>query len=460
MSRQPGLSAMPLRKSPPVARIPRPLQDFVRLASNGGLLLLVATIVALVLANSPWASAVEAFWHTEMAVQIGGFTLREDLRHWINDGLMAIFFLLVGLEIKREILVGELSSLREAALPIAAAAGGMAVPALVYLAIAAGSGPGATAGWGVPVATDIAFALGALTLVRGRVPTGLTIFLVALAIADDIGAVLVIALFYTQELALGWLGVAAGFLVLLAVISWLGVRHAWPYWVLGIGLWLGVFESGIHATVAGILLAFTIPSDRRIDGDYFLRRARELLDRFERAADDVTEEASTDQQEIVRVLEIGCERVQTPLQRIERGLNPWVSYVILPLFALANAGVSLDGFGDSGMHPVALGIMAGLVLGKPVGILAASWLAVRLGLADLPTGVGWRHVAGAGMLAGIGFTMSLFIAALAFEGTDLVPVAKVGILVGSLASGLIGVLWLRAIPPAVSDAPSSAADGP
>ena len=465
MSRQSSapLSAMKVRSRTPVRRIAEPLQSFVRWESIASLLLVGATVAALSLANSPWAEGFEALWHIELGFELGDFTVREDLRHWINDGLMAIFFLLVGLEIKREVLVGELASMREATLPIAAAVGGMAVPALFYLAVTGSLGASAPEGWGVPVATDIAFALGALTLLRGRVPTGLIVFLVALAIVDDIGAVLVIALFYTEGLALGWLGIAAVFLGLLALISGLGIRHPLPYWLLGIGLWFGVLESGIHATVAGILLAFTIPAHRRVDGDYFLRRARELLDIFEAASDPaITDEASIGQQEAVRVLEMGCEQVQTPLQRIERGLSPWVSYLILPIFALANAGVPLEGAVSQGMQPVALGIGAGLVLGKPIGILLASWLAVRAGIADLPAGVSWRHVTGAVMLAGIGFTMSLFIAGLAFEGSELLQVAKLGILAASLISGVLGYLWLRALPKpnAVLRAPAPEAASP
>ena len=451
MSRQSSrpLSAMPLRSQPPVVRIVQPLQDFVRWESIASLLLVVATVVALALANSPWAAAYEALWHIELGLDFGPFELREDLSHWINDGLMAIFFLLVGLEIKREILVGELASVREATLPIAAAVGGMALPALFYLGVSGALGGGAPEGWGVPVATDIAFALGALTLLRSRVPSGLTVFLIALAIVDDIGAVLVIALFYTETLSLLWLGAAAVFLAALIGISALGIRHPLPYWMLGLGLWLGLLESGVHATVAGILLAFTIPAHRRVDIDYFLWRARQLLEFVERADDPETpeDEASIGQQEAVRVLEMGCEQVQTPLQRIERGLSPWVSYLILPLFALANAGVPLGGALTDGLHPVALGIGAGLVIGKPLGILLTSWLAVRAGIADLPSGVGWGHVAGAGMLAGIGFTMSLFIAGLAFDDGAMLQVAKLGILGASLISGLMGVLWLRSLPP-------------
>ena len=418
----------------------RPFQEFARRETAGGILLLASAVIALLWANSPWAQLYEQLWHTEIAIVLGDFHLEEDLLHWINDGLMAIFFLFVGLEIKREVLIGELASVRRAALPIVAAVGGMLVPALLYAAL--NSGTEGARGWGIPMATDIAFALGIMALLGRRVPTVLKVFLVALAIADDIGAVLVIAIFYTSELSWMHLAVGAVLLVVLLAANRAGVRHPLPYILLGLGLWFTFLESGVHATVAGVLLALTIPSSIRMNTRDFLTQGRAFLDSFERAGVSAQKRHMQEgHRAAVYALEAACEYVESPMQRLEHSLYPWVTYVIMPVFGLANAGVVLsDDLGAAVTHPVSLGVIIGLVVGKQVGITLFSWLAIRLRLASLPRGVTWRQLYGAAWLGGIGFTMSIFIANLAFGGTALLPIAKMGILLASITAGTVG--WL------------------
>ncbi|HEY8602670.1 MAG TPA: Na+/H+ antiporter NhaA [Thermomicrobiales bacterium] len=430
---------VPIDRRPPIRTVLYPLAAFLRNEAAGGIILIACALVALVWANSPWAGTYTSLWATK--ITIGPLT--ESLLHWINDGLMAVFFFVVGLEIKREVLVGELASPRQAALPIAAALGGMAFPALIYAAINRG-GPG-IGGWGIPMATDIAFSLGVLALLGSRAPTGLKIFLAALAIADDLGAVLVIALFYTGAIAWGALGAAALCLALLVAANLLRVRHPLAYAALGLGLWAALLQSGIHATIAGVLLALTIPARTRCHTGEFLLRGRALLDDFDRAGEEAANILTNGgQQAALAELEALIEGVQTPLQRLEHALQPWVAFGIVPLFALANAGVALGGgLGGALAAPVTLGVALGLVVGKPVGVTLGAWLAVRGGLANLPAGVGWRHVHGAGWLAGIGFTMSLFIGSLAFGEGALLDAAKVGILAASLIAGLVGWSLLR-----------------
>ena len=427
----------------PIARILGPMQMFVHRSASSGVVLMIAAVAALVLANSPLQARYDALLHAEIAITVGPFTLRESVAHWINDGLMAVFFFLVGLEIKRELRVGELSNLRAALLPIVAAAGGVAVPALLYAAVN-WSGPGA-AGWAIPMATDIAFALGVLALLGNRIPFTLIIFLTAVAIVDDLIAVLVIALFYT--VGIDGAALAAGFalLAVLVAANLLGIRTILFYVVVGLGVWLAFLASGVHATIAGVLVAWTIPARNRINPAEFLGRARGLLDRFEhRQVQPVVMLTDEAQQSAVIQLEKACEDVQAPLQKMEHRLHFWVQFVIMPIFALANAGVafSLSGVdGDTG--PVTLGIVTGLVLGKPIGLLGASWLAIRTGIVALPEGVTWRHMVGASCLAGIGFTMSLFIATLGFGESELLAAAKLGILGASVIAGSLGYVLLR-----------------
>ncbi|HEV2745600.1 MAG TPA: Na+/H+ antiporter NhaA [Rubrobacter sp.] len=431
------------RERPAVERIVRPFQDFAHKQSSGGILLIAATVVALVWANSPWGEGYAALWHTDITVRVGDLSLSKDLAHWINDGLMAVFFLVVGLEIKREVLVGELSSPRNAALPIAAALGGAAVPALIYLAINAGT-EGA-AGWGIPMATDIAFALGVLALLGDKAPVALKVFLTALAIVDDIVAVLVIALFYTSEISWGALGLGGLFLLALIVANLLGVGRTLVYAVLGVGLWLCFLLSGVHATIAGVLLALTVPAISFINPGAFLERSRYVLDRFEKAGEKGENVlANEERQAALHALNHAAYKLEPPLHELEHALHPWVVFAIMPIFALANAGVQLGGgIGEALTSPVTLGIVAGLLVGKQLGITLFAWLAVRSGLSELPRGVGWRHIYGAGWLAGIGFTMSLFISDLGFSDGDLVDAAKLGILVASLIAGVVGYSILR-----------------
>lgn len=429
--------------APPIRKVMYPITEFMHAEASGGIVLMLCAVAALVWANSPWGDAYTELWRIKITIGPEDYAISKDLLHWINDGLMAVFFFVVGLEMKREVLVGELATLRQAALPIAAAVGGMVVPALIYTGINLG-GEGAS-GWGVPMATDIAFALGVLALLGSRAPTGLKIFLTALAIVDDLGAVLVIALFYTEAVSWASLGVGAGFLAALVIANRLHVRHPVAYALLGAGLWVAFLKSGVHATIAGVLLAMTIPARTRVDTEGFLHRSRTILDEFDRAGEEgrsiVTNEG---QQAALMELESACEHVQTPMQRLEHSLHPWVAFGIVPLFALANAGVSVQGgVGQTLTEPVTLGIIAGLVLGKQVGVTLCAWLAVRAGVADLPEEVGWRHIYGASWLAGIGFTMSLFIGSLAFGDGALLDAAKVGILAASLLAGLVGWVILR-----------------
>ena len=429
----------------------RPFQEFASRESSGGILLLACAIIALVWANSPWEQHYTNLWHTTFTVGFGNSILSKDLHFWVNDALMAVFFFVVGLEIKRELLAGELASPRQAALPIMAALGGVVVPASLYLLLNA-NGTGAR-GWGIPMATDIAFAIGVMALLGDRIPLGLKVFLTALAIVDDIAAVLVIAVFYTADLALGPLGLAGLCLVSALTANRLGVRHPIPYALIGAVLWITVLQSGVHATIAGILLAFTIPSRTAINARDFLRHGRAVLDHFELASKTEPTNILSDieQQTAVEALEDACEKVQPPLHHLEHGLHPWVTFLIMPLFALANAGVSLSGdFGKVVTQPITLGVLLGLVIGKPVGVTLASWLAVRTGVASLPENVSWKHVHGAGWLAGIGFTMSLFMTGLAFSEDAQLTAAKVGILIASFCAGIVGAVILMRRPRAGS----------
>jgi NhaA family Na+:H+ antiporter len=391
--------------------------------------------------------AIRRFWELTFTLSAGErFRLELSWQHWVNDGLMALFFLLVGLELKREVLVGELSSLKDAALPISAALGGMIVPALIYAAFNAGT-PGEH-GWGIPMATDIAFAIGILVLLAGRVPKNLIIFLTALAIADDLGAVLVIAIFYTASLDPWSLGTAAALLFILVLFNRGGIRHPLPYAVAGVLLWGAVHASGIHGTLAGILLALTIPARPTYTPAHFERRMDELRSAFRADRLDLTTPddplSNNRMASIAEAMERSAAAVQSPLQRIEHVLTPWVTFVIIPIFALANAGIDLRGvvWSQALSNNVTIGVLAGLVIGKFVGISLFSWFAVLLGLARLPSGVQWKHLLGAAWLGGIGFTMSLFIAQLASANPAIIEQAKLGILVGSAISAAIGLIWL------------------
>jgi Na+:H+ antiporter, NhaA family len=417
-------------------------QRFFRTETVGGLILLLFGCAALALANSPLAEAYEHLWDIPLTIGIVDHSLSLTLHQWINDGLMAVFFLLVGLEIKRELLAGELSSPKQAALPIACAIGGMIVPAAFYWIFNMTS-PGA-GGWGIPMATDIAFALGALALIAPRAPIGAKVFLTALAIVDDMGAVLVIALFYSSGIAWGALGGAAVMVLILVGFNAMGVRQVWPYLLGGLVLWYFVHESGIHATVAGVVLAFIIPTHTRINAVEFAREARALLDRFERKeTGDFVVLTSKEQQGTLFALEHASEGVSAPGLRLEHALHDFSAFVVMPLFAFANAGVRIGGPIEHA--EIALGVVAGLIIGKPLGITAAALVTVKSGIAKLPDNVSWASLLGYACLAGIGFTMSLFIAMLAFDDVAQLGAAKIGILAGSLLAGIIGTVILKTI---------------
>jgi len=419
---------------------PTIFQHFFRTETVGGLILLFFGFAALGLANSPFAKTYEHLWDIPFTIGVVDHSLSLTLHQWINDGLMAVFFLLVGLEIKRELLGGELSSPKQAALPIACAIGGMIVPAAFYWTFNM-TGPGAR-GWGIPIATDIAFALGALALIAPRAPVGAKVFLVALAIVDDMGAILVIALFYSSQIAWVALGGAAVVLCVLIAFNTLGVRHLWPYLLAGLFLWYFVHESGVHATVAGVLLAVTIPVHTRINAAEFSHEAQALLDKFERTeTGDLLVLTSRGQQETLFALEHASEGVIAPILRLEHALHNFSAFVVMPLFAFANAGVQIGGPFHHGA--ISLGVFAGLIVGKPLGIIAAAFVAVKSGMATLPGGMNWVGMLGYGFLAGIGFTMSLFIATLAFGGSELIDAAKLGILGASLLAGITAAIILK-----------------
>jgi NhaA family Na+:H+ antiporter len=415
-------------------------KEFLHQGASGSIVLLVATVAAVAVANSPFAASFNGFLHTDIGLSFGTYGFAQSVQHWVDDALMALFFFVVGLEIKREVIVGELSSLRGALLPICAALGGMLVPAAIYLALNAGGG--GAAGWGVPMATDIAFALGVLALLGSRVPSGLKVFLAALAIADDIGAILVIAVFYTEQVHGVWLAFALFPLAALIAMNRRRVEEPLAYLAVGTVLWFAFLSSGIHATIAGVIAAFTIPAAARLRPLEFTEVGRVRLEDIE--AIDVpgahTLEDNRQQKYALEIQQAALHSV-APLQRLERAVHPFATFVVLPAFALANAGTPFPGAGLG--SAVALGIVLGLVVGKLAGVSLATWLAVRTGIADLPAGVGWRHVVGAGALAGIGFTMSLFVANLAFDTAVESAQAKSAIFVASIVAGLLGYALLR-----------------
>lgn len=397
----------------PLIHIFSPLEDFLKRSTSQGVILIIVTILAVLLANSPLAEPYHKLLHIPIGLSVGAFELKESLLHWINDGLMAIFFLLIGLEIKREVLIGELSNIRAALLPIAAAVGGAVLPALIYVIINLQGGN--MQGWGIPMATDIAFALGILALLGSRVPIGLKVFVTAAAIIDDLIAVLVIALFYSSGINLTALAIGFAILGVLVIANMIGVRSLAVYLGLGILVWFAFLESGVHATIAGVLVALTIPS-----------RKHEV----ERTA--------------LIELEHTSEKAQSPLQKLEHALHGLSAFVIMPIFAFANAGVevSFDKLTEN-MMPISLGIVMALVIGKPVGIVTATWLMQRAQFASLPNEVTWPQMIGAACLGGVGFTMSLFIASLAFTDPATIDAAKIGILVASVLAGVIGYVLIR-----------------
>ena len=415
----------------------RPFQEFFNKEAGSGLLLILSTVVALIWANSTLSSYYTGLWDSIISVGVGEALISKPLLLWVNDGLMAIFFFVIGLEIKRELLNGELSSRKKAMLPLLAALGGAVLPALIYVFMNVGSAD--SSGWGVPMATDIAFAIGILALLGSRAPMALKIFVTALAIVDDLMAVLVIALFYTAEISLVSLGLGMGFFVLALLANRLGVHRTAIYVVLGIATWVAFLKSGIHATVAGVLFAAAIPARTKLTASDFLNKGENFIHA-------VREQLATksDRRTAIHHLEETSKLAQSPLERMEHSLHGWVAFGVMPVFALANAGVviSTDVLGSLPASMVFWGIFLGLLVGKPIGIVCMTWLAVRIRMAELPKGVTWRHIIGAGALAGIGFTMALFIANLAFEDQATLEIAKTAILTASFVSGILGWLLL------------------
>lgn len=443
------------RSERPVARrIAQPLQSFLQAETSSAFLLLAAAALALVWANSPWRASYDDLWHTVLTLRIGEWELSEDLRHWVNDGLMALFFLVVGLEIKRELLTGELRDPRAAAVPVVAAVGGMVVPALLYAALnAGGDGSG---GWGIPMATDIAFALGVLTIAARSAPPSLKPFLLTLAIVDDIGAIIVIALFYSEGISGEALGVAAGLVLVTILLQRFDVRATLVYVALGFGIWLAFYESGVHPTIAGVILGLITPAEP------FQRPhavSREAVLTAETTVDD-PEPPDADAPQWLRLAWLSREAV-SPLARVESALHPWTSYLVVPVFALANAGVvlSVDALRESATSRITLGVILGLVAGKVIGVTTASAIAVRTGLGRLPNGCEWRDMLGVAAVAGIGFTVSLFITDLAFGDSGLADEAKVGILVASVVAGVLGFAVLRSPSRSRVAAPDTADGG-
>lgn len=424
-------------------RIKDPLVEFVRLEAFGGIVLMFITLSALAMANSGFGEEFLSTWEKRFGLRFGEWKLDKTLIHWINDGLMAIFFFVVGLEIKRELMTGGLSSMKKASLPVFAAIGGMAIPALIYVGIN-WNGP-AQMGWGIPMATDIAFALGILTLLGKRVPLSLKLLLTSIAIVDDIGAVLVIALFYTSKISLGALVYAFSIWGVLWILNLTRVRKVTPYLVLGIFLWYFLLKSGIHATLAGVMLAFTIPVRAYRGVAEFITSGRSLFTEMEIANPAWNYgDKQKHLQASVHTLEENCVEVISPLQRLEHALHPWVAYAIIPLFALANAGIVMDGALVSELsNPLSVGIILGLVLGKPLGIGLLAFVGIKMGWATKPSDISWTQILGIGLLGGIGFTMSFFVSQLAFVDPQMLNLAKMAVLLASVLAGVSGYLLLR-----------------
>ncbi|MGM1055629.1 MAG: Na+/H+ antiporter NhaA [Bacteroidota bacterium] len=448
-----------------------PIKGFIEKQTSVGLLLIFSAILAMIIANSPLAEQYHAFWKQYIHIGFNDSVISKNLLHWINDGLMSIFFFMVGLELKREIIQGELSTLRGAVLPVAAAIGGMLFPALIYYFFTAGTT--AVSGWGIPMATDIAFALGLLYLLGDKVPLTLKVFLTAVAIVDDLGAVLVIALFYTADISMDNLAMGGFFLLILFTANYIGIRNTIFYAIVGIGgLWMAVMLSGVHATIAAVIAAFAIPSTKRINAPLFLRKVRLLSYQIknqlklqrkredEEDEEDEFEKEEEDKGKIINMIEKFSSLTidaTPPLQRLEHALHPLVSFVVLPLFAFANAGVTLTSESFAFLQsPVTIGVVSGLILGKFLGVVLFTRLMVFLKISQLPKGVTWKHVYGLGILAGIGFTMSFFITELAFTSEDFRIQAKMGILVASLLAGLTGYFYLWLVSKKPKKAPVKA----
>lgn len=422
--------------------IKEPLNQFMRLETSSSIVLFTATIFALILANSPLSDSFTGFWQNEVSISLPGFHLSKPLLKWINDGLMAIFFFLIGLELKREIINGELSQIKNASLPLFAALGGMIVPALLFVTL--NKGNAGSHGWGIPMAADIAFTLGILRLLGNKVPSGLKIFLMAFAIIDDLGAVLVIAFFYSSNLI--WANIIIGLTIVLVLffISKFDYYSKYLFFIAGVVVWVLFLKSGIHSTIAGVLLALTIPLKRKTDTISFYNKGKAILEDFLQECKEQTEKTVLNKKQLESIdkLEELTEKTAPPLQYTEHQLHGWVSYLIMPVFALANAGVVFSFSGDTNLA-LSLNIAISLVIGNFIGIFSFSWLSIKLKLAKLPQNVSFKQLAGVSILGGLGFTMSLFINSLAFTDAVLVNSAKMGILIGSLVAGIIGYFAIR-----------------
>ncbi len=420
------------------------ISNFIREESLGGIILILVTLIAVIWANSPWYDQYKYLWYElKLGISLGDFELKSSLHHWINDGLMAIFFFMVGLEIKREVLAGELSTMKKASLPIMAAVGGMVIPALFYVIINFNN-PQHLNGWGIPMATDIAFALGIMSLLGNRVPTNVKIFLTALAIADDLGAIMIIAIFYTESINISELINAGIFLAILVGANRLGIRRTSFYAIVGfLGVWLSFLYSGVHATIAGVLIALTIPVRTKVSETHYIDEICSLVDEFKHARPNESSLLTKKQAHLISDIEKLSDQAHTPLQKLEHALHPVTAYLILPIFALANAGVRIEGnFLELLFHPIAIGIMVGLVAGKALGISLFSKAMVFFKWSALPEGVTWRHIYGASFFAGIGFTMSIFISGLAFVPEEFVQISKVGIFGASILAAILGIVIL------------------
>jgi NhaA family Na+:H+ antiporter len=445
--RQAASLAAPRSIAGVLPRVAQPMQEFLATEASGGVLLLVAAVVAMIWANLPWDWYAD-LWGAHAGIDLNQLQIDESLRNWVNDGLMTVFFFVAGLEIKRELLHGELAGWRKAALPVFAALGGMIGPALIYTALNL-SGDGAR-GWGIPMATDIAFAVGVLTLLGNRIPSSLRVFLLALAIADDLGAIVVIAVFYSESVTVGWLLVAVAMFGATIVLQRTGVRHLLPYVAVGVVAWLAVHESGVHATLAGVAMGLLTPSRPSVSAAELEDFANDMVSSFQYGRAQGTAVGHAESQAALRALEALSRDGRSTLDRLEHGLHPWTSFAIVPLFALANAGIAIDGgvVRDAATSPITAGAALGLMIGKPAGIVLFSWFAVRAGLATLPAGVRWTQLAGVSVVAGIGFTVSLFVTALAFTDVPRADNARLGVLVASAIMALAGLLLLRYVIPA------------
>jgi len=428
----------------PIDQLLKPVSKFIHQEFTGGIILFASVMIAILWVNSPWGHSYHQVWDTRLSVGFADFAFDQPLHVWINDGLMALFFFVIGLELKREFIAGELSTVKKAALPMVAALGGMLVPALIFTLF--NYGLPSSHGWGIPMATDIAFAIGLLSLAGKHIPSSVKVFLSALAVADDLGAVLVIALFYTGQIAYLPLIIAAVLLLLLWVGNLLGIRSTFFYLIVGVAIWYLFLVSGVHATIAGVLVAFMIPARTKIDEAEYLASLTQYANEFETAIPQNGSLTTTEQHQTIEKIKRLSQDAETPLQKIEYGLHPWVAFVIMPFFALANAGMHIgsDFFTLLG-NPVSLGVSLGLIIGKFAGVFGATWLMIRFRLAELPYKASWKHIVGVAMLAGVGFTMSLFISGLAFEKPGMVTEAKYGILLASLVSGILGIAFLKSI---------------